>query len=555
MSLILNQIQKIIKEAVNNLTPFVDDIVIEKTRNIAYGDYATNIAILLAPILKQKPEVIAKKIIAIIKLNDFFTKIDFVFPGFINLTVNQNGLSAVITEILKLKTKFGSGEATNIKYNLEIVSANPTGILHIGHARNGAIGDAVARILKFAGNIVETEYYLNDAGNQINVLANTICSYYLQKLGVNVEILEQSYQGVYQEILATNFVNKYQDKFIAVRIVNGVINDEQVLAIFKQESVAFFLQLIKTQLKDFRINIDYWSSELEMYTTKEIDKLVKELRATNKFFEKDGALWLKTTDYGDDKDRVLVKQDKSCAYILPDLACHNLRIKRAKANYLVNFWGADHHSYLTRMQVGLQILGYDANILKIVIIQMVRLIKDGQEYKMSKRKGTAVWLIDLVMELGIDVVRYMLCSKASSSHMDLDLSLLTSQSNNNPVYYFQYATARCASILRNVPHNIDLTKTIASYNLLTHPKERELIKVLDYFSKVVKSAAKFCQPNIICDYIQELTRGFHSYYSECKILDETNITLSEQRLHLIISTQYVFKNALNLIAVDFKDQM
>lgn len=555
MSLIIKKIETILKKSVSDIFDFSGTIIIEKSRNSTFGDYSTNIAMMLASKMKMAPAKIGAEIIARLETDSFFKKVVFVNPGFINLTVNDVVFSAVINKILNEKNDFGRGPQSNIKYNLEIVSANPTGVLHIGHARNGAIADAVARILKFAGFKVETEYYINDAGNQINILANTVFTYYLKLCQVPTDFLEAAYQGHHYEVLAQSIVAEYGDQFSSYRIVDDQINNFEVRNLFKTTAVAFFLKLIKQQLRDFRITIDTWISETTMYQNETITKVLATLVKSGTTYEAEGALWLKTSDYGDDKDRVLIKKDETYAYILPDLAAHNLRIARTKANYLVNFWGADHHSYINRITAGLQILGYNPQFLKIVIIQMVRLIKDNKEYKMSKRQGTAVWLEDLMNEIGIDAVRYMLCAKVASNHMDLDLDVLVTKNNNNPVYYFQYATARCASILRNKPDAIDLSLKIAEFDLLTHPKERELIKIMDYFGIVVAMAAKTLQPHLVCEYIQELAKGFHSYYGECQILDKDNLAITTQRLNLINALTYVFRNALNLIAVDFKDKM
>lgn len=548
IELIKNALIKVIaKQNINDI-----NVIIEKSKNSLFGDYASNVALLIAKKTNKNCLIIANEIVKELENNKLFSKIEVKNPGFINFFINNEYLYKTINQINLLKDRYGAGLKKSIYYNLEMVSANPTGPLHIGHGRNGAVGDSVARILAFSGYRVSTEYYINDAGNQVNILAITLFSYYLQILGVNVEIPEDAYKGEYQKDTAQIFVNKYDKKYINLRVENGLINDEIVHQLFKTEGVAIYLAIIKNQLKLFGVHIDHWSSELENYKNQGIEKLISLYKSLDKTYEKDGALFLKTTDYGDDKDRVLIKKDKSYTYILPDLVCHNLRIQRTGCDFLVNFWGADHHGYIARLSAGLQMLNYKADILKIDITQMVRLIKDGAEYKMSKRKGTAVWLNDLITDFGVDGIRYMLLSKTPSSHMDFDLNLLEEKSSKNPVYYLQYATARCVSLLNKVDNQFHF---VEKFNLLVSSKEREILKELDYFYQIINVAANNRQPNIICDYLQGLVKLFHSYYTEYQILDENNIDLSNERITLIKAIYQVINNGLNLIGVNSKQKM
>ncbi|MDI4567709.1 MAG: arginine--tRNA ligase, partial [Mycoplasma sp.] len=513
---------QVLRDIINDALKKLDindnnNLTIEKIKNKEYGDYATNIALFLAKKNNQNPEEIALQIIKEIKKNTtYIKKVTYVKPGFINITVNNKFITKIINQILEKQSDYGKGKPNNIKYNIEIVSANPTGPLHIGHGRNGAIGDSSAKIMRFAGYDVKVEYYINDAGNQINTYANSIFTYYLKNLNIECAFPEESYQGEEQEQIAKLLIEKYNNKFIDYKIVDNILIGKDAESVFKKEAVYMMLNIIKQQLKTFRVDIEHWSSEAEMYHNNAIDKLLKRYQKLNYLYKKDNALWLKTTDFGDDKDRVLVKSDGTYTYILPDLACHDLRIQRTNADYLVNVWGGDHHGYIKRMSAGLAILGHRPNILEIDIIQMVRLVKDGKEYKMSKRKGTAVWLMDVINELGVDVVRYMLSSKNASSHMELDISLLKKDNQKNPVFYLQYATARCQSLLKKIKQldwNIDNTP-LDFYDLLGNDKEKEIVKELDNFYLVVQLAAKLRQPSVICDYLQLIARLFHSYYAK-----------------------------------------
>lgn len=483
-----------------------------------------------------------------------YKSIEIAGPGFINVLIKPELLSTVINNVLTAKKDYGQLEKQDYIFNIEYVSANPTGFLHIGHARNAVIGSVLVNIWKKAGNTVQTEYYINDAGNQINILAVTVFVHYLWALGIEAKKPESSYAGDMYDDLAYELIKEYGDKFKDLKFSDTYILDEEVHELFRKKSVAYFMDVIKQQLKDFGVVIEHYSSEQEVYDTHQIEKVLELYEQKNASYKKDGAIWLKTTDFGDDKDRPIVKSDGTYTYITPDLTTHNLRIQRTNANKLVNVWGGDHHGYIPRMRAGLALLGYDPNILDIEMVQMVRLIKDGQEYKMSKRKGTAVWLADLQEMVGKDALRYMLASKSSSSHMDLDLDLIQQKNASNPVYYAKYATARCNSVLNQAKEkNIDMK--FESTNLLTNDKEIELLLTLDNFKEVIKMACKNTAPHQICDYIQSIAKQFHSYYSDLKIIDESNLELTKARLNLVKTTLQVLENLFDIIGIEAPKKM
>ncbi|WP_101519230.1 arginine--tRNA ligase [Spiroplasma melliferum] len=553
VKLIENLLQEYLKA--NNLTI---PVMVEKPRQEGFGHLSTNLALLLAKKLKKTPNKIAEEIIAFIEKNNksYFKKIEIAGAGFINFTLADDQLHQVINEVLKRQANYGYSAAKNFTYNLEIVSANPTGFLHIGHARNGAIGDSVARILRAAGYHVQTEYYVNDAGNQINTLAVTVFVSYLNLLGKKTELPADAYRGDMYDAVAQYFVDNYQDKFINLTFNEDYkISDPKVHEIFRKKSVDLFLDIIKKQLQLFRVDIEYYSSEASMYEGGKIDATLAQYAKLGKTYQQDGALWLKTTDFGDDKDRVLVKSNGDLTYITPDLASHNERLMRSKADKLVNFWGGDHHGYIVRMLAGLQLLGYKKDILDIDMIQMVRLIKDGAEYKMSKRKGTAVWLIDLIEEIGVDAIRYMLSSKSAQSHMDLDIGILKEHSSKNPVYYAQYATARCNSVLKQAKISKINFTDVKTFELLMSQKELYLLNEIDLFNRCIEGAAKLRQPHLICDYVQNIARQFHSYYNESKVINLDNLELTKQRLVFIKVIYQVLSNAFNLLGVNVIEQM
>ncbi|WP_374696201.1 arginine--tRNA ligase [Spiroplasma endosymbiont of Polydrusus formosus] len=553
IKLIENLLQEYLKAS--NLTI---PVMIEKPHQEGFGHLSSNLALLLAKYLKKTPNKIAAGIIAFIEKDNksYFKKIEIAGAGFINFTLADEQLHRVINDVLKLQETYGHSVPKKVTYNLEIVSANPTGFLHIGHARNGAIGDSVARILRAAGYHVQTEYYVNDAGNQINTLVVTIFVNYLNLLVKKIEFPPEVYRGEMYNDVAKYFVDHYQDKFVNLTFDKDYkIIDPEVHQIFRQKSIDLFLDIIKNQLKLFRVDIEYYSSEAAMYEGGKIDATLLQYDKLGKTYERDGALWLKTTDFGDDKDRVLVKSNGDLTYITPDLAAHNERLMRSKADKLVNFWGGDHHGYIARMLAGLQLLGYQKDVLDIDMIQMVRIIKDGAEYKMSKRKETVVWLIDLIEEIGVDPIRYMLASKSAQSHMDLNIEILKEHSSKNPVYYAQYATARCSSVLQQAKKNKISVSGVTSFELLTSQKELYLLNEIDLFNRCIEGAAKLRQPHLICDYVQSIARQFHSYYNESKIINLDNLELTKQRLVFIKVIYQVLSNAFNLLGINVIEQM
>ncbi|ASP28769.1 arginyl-tRNA synthetase [Spiroplasma corruscae] len=550
MSILLNSIKSKLQKAINNLG-FEGELIVEKTKSTEHADYATNFALINSKNNNMKPLVLAEEIKKeLLRDKEIIKNIEIAGPGFINISIDDKELIRVVDAIIEKKDKYGESPKKNKIYNLEIISANPTGYLHIGHARNGVVGDSVRRILEFAGYEVQTEYYTNDAGNQINILAVTVFYNYLTLLKINIDKPEEMYGGDMYEEFAKILVLKFGDKYKNNKIQNNKIDNEKVHELFKQESMTYFLNIIKEQICMMDIKIDHYSSEQKMYDDNLIDKMLTLYNKIGKTYEKDNALWLKTTEFGDDKDRVLRKSDGSYTYITPDIACHDERIRRTNADKYVNFWGGDHHGYITRVRAGLALLNHKFDILDIDIIQMVRLIKDGEEYKMSKRKGTAVWMIDLLEMVGKDAIRYMLASKNPSSHMDFDLDLMVEKNSTNPVYYAQYATARSRKLMNKSNAEIKDYDNI-SWNV----KEKEIIMHLDDLNITVENAASKRLPNIICDYIQKLAKLFHSYYGSDKIIDKENDNLTAQKMLLVKSVYQVLINTLNLIGVGIKDDM
>lgn len=522
-----------------------DSILIEIPKDKSHGDYSTNIAMQLARILKRNPREIAQGLVAAIdKEAGLIESCEIAGPGFINFVMNKQAMADVIDKVLAAQESYGQNESGNhVKVNVEYVSANPTGDLHLGHARGAAWGDSVTRLMKASGYDVCREFYVNDAGNQINNLAYSLMARYAQIFGQDKELPEDGYYGKDVKQIAEQIAKEQGDKFL---------NDEsqETVKWFKKEGIRLELAKLQRDLDMFRVHFDVWTSEQSLHDEGRVEKALEKLTELGKTFEQDGAIWFRSTEYGDDKDRVLKKSDGSYTYLVPDIAYHITKFERGFEK-LVNFWGADHHGYIPRMKAAMQALGKNKDQLEVDIIQMVRLVEDGQEVKMSKRTGNAVTIRELCEEVGVDAVRYNFVQRALDTHLDFDLGLARKQSNDNPVYYAQYAHARICSILRQAPN----MKQPVNYALLTHEKEVQLLKYINEFPNVVADAARLRAPHKVCNYIQKLASFFHSFYNACKVIDMDHEELSAQRLALLKATKITLKNALDLIGVEAIEKM
>ena len=537
-----NELQHAVKQAFSLELP-LEDIIIEVPKLKEHGDYSSNIAMRLVKILKGNPRALAQTVIDAIDFKAAGIKsAEIAGAGFINLKMDELFLSAMIGTILKADSTYGQSVQENpLWYNIEYVSANPTGDLHPGHARGAAIGDSLTRIMSKAGFKVTREYYLNDAGNQINNMARSLQARYLQSCGIDIEVPEDGYHGKDLIEIAADLKAEVGESYKDLDL-------SESLALFRKFGLLAETDKLKEDLKKFRVEFDVWTSEQSLYDLGLVNKTLDTLIANGHTYTSEGALFLKTTDYEDDKDRVLIKSDGSYTYILPDIAYH-LNKKQRGYDRLVNLLGADHHGYIHRLQAAFQALGYAKEDLSVDIIQMARMIKDGEEFKLSKRTGKAVALKDLIDEAGVDALRYYFVSRASDTHMDLDLDMAAKQSSENPVYYAQYAHARMCSILRQGEWTIP-----SSFERITHEKEIELIKLMADFPQMIMDAAESRAPHKVCLYIQKLAAAFHAFYSECVVLKEEE-PLRSQRLALVKATQITMRNALECIGVAALEKM
>ncbi|HEY4602144.1 MAG TPA: arginine--tRNA ligase [Cerasibacillus sp.] len=525
----------------------IPDIILEKPKSKEHGDYATNIAMQLTKIAKQAPRKTAEAIVEHFT-SEHVTKVDIAGPGFINFFIDHAFLTKLVPSILQAGDNYGRSEAgEGERIQIEFVSANPTGDLHLGHARGAAYGDALCNVLDVAGYDVEREYYINDAGNQIDQLAHSVEARYMQALGKDWDIPEDGYHGKDVQKFGQELKERDGDKWVHVA-------EEERLKYFRQYGLERELDKIKQDLAAFGVTFDNWFSETTLYEDKKIDEALDRLRESNLVYEQDGATWFKTTAYKDDKDRVLVKSDGSYTYLTPDIAYHKDKLDRG-FNTLINIWGADHHGYIPRMKAAIQALGYDEDTLEVAVIQMVNLYEDGERVKMSKRTGKAVTLRQLMEEVGKDAMRYFFSMRSGDSHLDFDMDLARSQSNENPVYYVQYAHARICTLLKQADKKGFMVDETLDYSLLTSEKEEELLVKLGEFPQMIAEAAEKRTPHKVTQYVFDLSTLLHSFYNAEKVLDEENRELTSARLALMEAVKITIANALRIIGVSAPESM
>ncbi len=546
MSHIENILIQAIKDAVDKVYHLEDIdslVMVEIPKDQTKGDYSTNISMRLAKQLKMKPIDIANSLVNELKCESV-DKIEVAMPGFINFWMKKDALADVINLVLDADEHYGENNSGNHKrVLLEYVSANPTGILHLGHARGAAWGDSVARLMKDSNYDVTREYYINDAGNQMNMLALSLYERYKEAFGLDFKLPDDGYHGQDVKNIALEIKKNYGDKWLNV-------SKEEALSFMKEEGRRLEIERIKNDLDYYRCEFDSWVSEQKIVDEDRVNKVMKDMTDKGLTYESEGAVWFKSSQYGDDKDRVLKKSDGFYTYLTPDIAYHMYKLERGY-ELLVDFLGADHHGYIARMKAAIESMGYNRDSLEIDIIQMVRLVENGEEVKMSKRTGNAVTIRELCDDIGVDAARYFFLSKALDTHMDFDLNLARQKTNENPVYYAQYAYARICSILRQAKE----FKRQDSYALLTDDKETILLKHISEFPSVVADGALNRSPNKICNYIQKLAQYFHSFYSSNRVIDDNNIELTNERLALLSATKITLKNALNYLGVDSPEKM
>lgn len=519
----------------------VEEIVIERSKDPLHGDYATNLAMKSAAKLHKAPRAIAEELIKNIS-SDKIEKIEVAGPGFINFFLKADSLNSIVGTILNEGEHYGDGEKKNVKINVEFVSANPTGDLHLGHTRGAALGDSIANLYDKAGYEVTREYYVNDCGNQVEHLGHSIRERYHELYGETPNFAEDDYHGVDLIKIAQSIKDEHGDKYL---------NDNQ-------ESHDFFIRYgidkelgkIKDDMASFGVRFDKFSFESDIRKGDTIERTIEDLKKKGYVYEKEGATYLKTTAFLDDKDRPIIKTDGRYTYFMPDICYHYDKLARGY-DLLIDCLGADHYGYLNRMRSALMMKGYSQDIIDFEIYQIVKVYKDGEEVKMSKRTGKGITHRDLVAEVGADAVRYFFCERSSDAHLDFNMNLATSKSKENPVYYAQYAYARCSSLLE-MGKDIEIDSTAKR---LTNEKEGDILKHLSVFPSMIITAANARAPYKVAGYIHELARLVHEYYAANRIIDRDDKELTASRLALVKACQITLKNALAILGVSAPEKM
>lgn len=547
----------ILKATISNcvnkgLLPEIDleNIEVEVPAQSDHGDYASNIAMISASRVRQNP----RKIAGIIQENladteNILEKTQIAGPGFINFFIKDSVWRDTLRTIREQGESFGSLNIGNAqKVQVEFVSANPTGPLHIGHARGAVVGDVVANLLRTVGYDVDKEYYINDAGNQMNNLGKSVLYRYREIFGEKVEFPENCYRGDYIKDIAADIMKKEGNKYLAG-------DEDKTIRYFTGIAGGVILEEIKDDLKDFGVVFDNYFSEQELYRDNGVANLLDSLQKQGFIYSDGETLWFKTTMYGDEKDRVVVRKNGDPTYFAADIAYHQNKYAR---NYkmIVDIWGADHHGYMPRLWAGIQALGQDKNSLRIILVQLVNLLRAGEPVAMSTRSGEFVTLREVLDEVGKDAARYNFLMRRSDSHLDFDLEVAKKQSNENPVYYVQYAHARICSILKMAEERGIALPDYKDFDpsLLKEPEEINLMKMMANYPETISGAARTLEPHRITFYLNELAGIFHSYYNKNKVISD-NRELSAARLYMLGSILVVLRNALKILGVDAPEKM
>jgi len=526
----------------------IPPVVLEHPKEKAHGDWATNAALVLAGNVKMPPRAVAQIIVdSFGNTATYFDKIEIAGPGFINFYLSNRWLYDVLSQIREQGEKYGhSTIGAGQKVQVEFVSANPVGPMHIGHGRWAAVGDTLANVLSANGYTVQREFYINDYGNQMNIFAKSVAVRYAQLLGRDVPFPEEGYRGEYIKDIAREIIAEDNDKYMSV-------SEQDREAIFKERAYMQVLDHIKHTLANMGVVFDFWFSERVLHELSTVTKTIEELREHGYVYDSEGAVWFKATEFGEDKDRVLIRANGEPTYFAADIAYHKNKLERG-FDKIINIWGADHHGYIGRMKAAVQALGYPADRLEIIIGQLVNLLRGGEPVRMSKRTGEMVTLDELLEEVGKDAARFFFLMRSTDSQLDFDIRLAKEQSNENPVYYVQYAHARISSIVRFAEaEGVSLHEDV-KYSLLKTEPELDLIRKLAEWPEVLERAARQRALHPLTVYSQELAAAFHFFYTKCRVVGEDK-DLSTARMSLCEATKTVLRNALGMLGVTAPERM
>ena len=524
------------------------EIVVEKPKDEKMGDFSTNIGMTLAKSERKNPKTIAESVARHLKSGDL-SKVEVAGPGFINIKMSQDFFLKRLRNAVSQGENFGSSDSgQGTKVMIEFVSANPTGPLHVGHGRGAAVGDCLARIMKKAGYDLSTEYYINDVGNQMNFLGRSTWLRYRELKGEAIEFPEDHYRGDYIKDIAQEVIDQKGDEFLNKP-------EEECIPFFRRFAKDNILKGIEKDLSEFRVNFDNWFSEESLYEDKSVEKAVDWLKGQGHIYEKDGAVWLKSSAFDDDKDRVIVKQTGERTYFCSDIAYHQNKINRGFKK-LINLMGADHHGYVPRMEAVLEAMGYDKKIFKILLVQFVSLLRAGEKVSMSTRSGEFETLADVVSEVGVDATRYFFLMRSSDTHLDFDLELAKKETPDNPVFYIQYAHARICSIFRAAEENGVIWDSSAGVDLapLNEDEEFAIIQAILSFPEIVEKSARALEVHRISHYLLDLVSRFHGYYSRHRVISDDK-SLTQARLFLLDGLRITIRNGFELMGISSPEKM
>jgi arginyl-tRNA synthetase len=578
------QIQELIANSLKTLEseeiiPAIEQpkITIENSRDSAHGDFASNIAMVLAKVAKTNPRGLAEKIIKYLPKSDIVERTEIAGPGFINFFLKQNTHQSIIIDILEKGDQYGdSSIGNNIATLVEFVSANPTGPLHIGHGRGAAYGAVVANLLKKVSYKVSCEYYVNDAGRQMDILAVSVWLRYLQINNKNIPFPDNAYQGDYINDIADSLQKTHAEKFITTTEnlfplfaeedpelkIDGLIGyckdelGQENYRIVFDEGLNVILATIKNDLNNFGVEFDTWFSERSLVDDNTVSKCIEKLTNNNWIYEKDGAQWFRSSKLGDEKDRVLIRENGLATYFASDIAYHLSKVERGFEK-IIDIWGADHHGYITRVKASMQAMELSPEKLEVLLVQFATLYRGKEKLQMSTRSGQFITLKELQDEVGKDATRFFYIMRKSEQHLDFDMELAKSQSNDNPVYYIQYAHARICSVFRQMPEKgftYNQEEALSDLSVLTETHEIKLLSTLARYPEVIENAALAYEPHQLVYYLKDVANDFHTYYNASQFLIEDNV-IRNARLALVVATKQVIKNGLSLLGVSSPEVM
>ena len=550
---IRQQLQELIQKSLPQLIT-VPSVLIDIPADKAHGELTCNIALQLSRELKKSPMIIAGEVVKKLQENlvnhphkNFFLKIEVKQPGFINFYISSKGFHAILETVLDKKNAYGkSNYGEQIPFCLEFVSANPTGPLTVAHGRQAAVGDSLVNILNNVGYEAKKEYYVNDEGNQINILGRSIFFRAREILGEKLEFPEDGYHGEYIRTVSGEFIKKHGIKTLAD--LNKIDSQE-----FRQFGVDYLMNVISKDLEDFNVHFDRWSFQSKIATNTAIEGVLKEFQNKGYIYEHEGALWFKSTQWGDDKDRVVKKSNGDYTYLAPDIVYHKDKFNRGFRR-IVNILGPDHHGYVSRIKAAAAALGYTVNDLDVVIVQLASIFRDGKPVSMSTRRGEFITLREVIDEVGKDAGRFFFLMRQTNAHLDFDLELAKKTSSENPVYYIQYAHARIYSIIRKASNELKLTPKLKGFALLKEEAEIDLMRKIAIYPETLIICAKQLDPFALVRYLQDLAGCFHKFYDSHRVLDD-NKELSQERISLIEAARIILGDGLVLLGLTAPEKM